>query len=121
MPPEHRSGATYRAALVVGVTVSAVLTSWLVGVTVQSIAGDRMAPWILGRAAGITSYLLLVALVLVGLALSHPARARWRVPSSATRIRVHVSLSVFTLLFPVLLAILAGIVLLGIILALMLP
>jgi hypothetical protein len=102
MPRDHDTGVTYRVGLVVGVTVSAVLTSWLVGIGVQSIAGDKMAPWILGRAAGITSYLLLVGLVLFGLVLSHPARARWRRPSSATRIRVHVSLSVFTLVFTVL-------------------
>ena len=81
---------------------SAALTSWLVGMGITSVVGDRMAPWILGRAAGITSYLLLVALTLFGLVLSHPSRARWRRPSAATRIRAHVSLSVFTLVFTVL-------------------
>ena len=91
-----------RTGLVVLVTVSAVLTSWLVGTAVNTVAGDKMAPWILGRAAGITSYLLLVGLVAFGLLLSHPARAKIRRPSSATRIRTHVSLSVFTLVFTVL-------------------
>lgn len=91
-----------RAGLVVGVTASAVITSVLVGTAVSSIVGDRMAPWILGRAAGVTSYLLLVGLVLFGLVLSHPRRATWRRPSVATRIRTHVSLSVFTLVFTVL-------------------
>jgi hypothetical protein len=84
------------------VAASAALTSWLVGMGVQAIAGDRMGPWILGRAAGITSYLLTVALVLMGLLLSHPARARVRRPSAAVRIRTHVSLSVFALVFTVL-------------------
>jgi DMSO/TMAO reductase YedYZ heme-binding membrane subunit len=84
------------------VAASAALTSWLVGMGVQAIAGDRMGPWILGRAAGITSYLLTVALVLMGLLLSHPARARMRRPSAAVRIRTHVSLSVFALVFTVL-------------------
>ena len=78
------------------------LTSWLVGTAVMRVAGDKMAPWILGRSAGITSYLLLVGLVLFGLVLSHPARARIAWPSSTTRIRAHVSLSVFTLVFTVL-------------------
>jgi hypothetical protein len=91
-----------RAGLVVLVTGSAVLTSWCIGLAVSRVVGDRMAPWILGRAAGITSYLLLVALVLLGLVLSHPHRARWRRPSAATRIRAHVSLSVFALVFTVL-------------------
>lgn len=92
----------YGTGLVVLITASAVLTSWLVGSAVTRIAGDKMAPWILGRSAGITSYLLLVALVLFGLVLSHPARARISWPSSTTRIRAHVSLSVFTLVFTVL-------------------
>jgi hypothetical protein len=88
--------------VVLAVTASAVATSWLVGVAVQRVVGDKMAPWILGRSAGITSYLLLVGLVLFGLVLSHPARARISWPSAATRIRAHVSLSVFTLAFTVL-------------------
>lgn len=88
--------------LVVLVAGSAAVTSWCIGVAVSSVVGNRMAPWILGRAAGITSYLLLVGLVLLGLVLSHPHRSRWRRPSSAVRIRAHVSLSVFTLVFTVL-------------------
>ena len=90
------------AGLVVLITGSAVLTSWLIGTALLSVVGDRMAPWILGRAAGITSYLLLVALVLMGLVLSHPYSSKWRRPSAAVRIRTHVSLSVFTLVFTVL-------------------
>ena len=85
--------------LVALITGSAMLTSWLVGTALVSVIGDKMAPWILGRAAGITSYLLLVALVLMGLVLSHPYSSKWRRPSAATRIRTHVSLSVFTLVF----------------------
>ena len=91
-----------RVGLVVLVAASAALTSWLVGLGVRAIAGDKMGPWILGRAAGITSYLLVVALVVMGLFLSHPSRARWRRPSAAVRIRTHVSLSVFALVFTVL-------------------
>jgi predicted ferric reductase len=90
------------AGLVLSVTLSAVVTSALIGLAVSSIATDRMAPWILGRAAGITSYLLLASVVILGLLLSHPRRAQWSRPSSATRIRIHVSLSVFTLVFVVL-------------------
>jgi sulfoxide reductase heme-binding subunit YedZ len=103
--PRDRSGVRRvgaGAGLVVLVAGSAALTSWCVAVAVGSLVGDRMAPWILGRAAGVTSYLLLVALTLFGLVLSHPRRARWRRPGAATRIRAHVSLSVFTLVFTVL-------------------
>lgn len=85
-----------------GVAVSTGVSAWLVGRAVLSVSGNKQAPWILGRAAGVTSYLLLVALVAVGLVLSHPWRSRVARPSSATRIRVHVSLAVFTLAFIVL-------------------
>jgi DMSO/TMAO reductase YedYZ heme-binding membrane subunit len=45
---------------------------------------------------------MLVLLVLLGIMLSHPWRTRLRRPSSATRIRIHVVLSVFTFAFIVL-------------------
>ena len=81
------------------VTASTGLTGWLVGSAVSSVAGDQNAPWILGRASGIAAYLLMVALVMMGLLLSHPWRTRWRRPSTVVRIRVHISLAVFTLAF----------------------
>jgi hypothetical protein len=56
----------------------------------------------LGRASGLTTYVLLVLLVSMGLVLSHPWRTRIRRPSSAARIRTHVALAVFTLAFLVL-------------------
>jgi len=84
---------------IAAITASSALTAWLVGQAVGSIAGDRNAPWILGRATGIASYLLMVALVAMGLILSHPRRVRWRRPSSAARLRIHLGLAVFTLAF----------------------
>jgi hypothetical protein len=87
---------------VIAVTLSAGVSSALVGWSAHSVAGNRMAPWILGRAAGISAYLLLVVLVLFGLFLSHPWRARVRWPNTATRIRVHIVVAVFTLAFTVL-------------------
>jgi hypothetical protein len=97
---ERRTG---RASLaVVLVMLGSGLSAWLVGRAVESVSGDRNAPWILGRASGVTSYLLLTALVMLGLVLSHPRRVRWRRPSQATRIRIHVSLAAFTFAFIVL-------------------
>lgn len=81
------------------VALSTGLTGWLVGSAVSSVADDPTAPWILGRASGIAAYLLLVALVSLGLVLSHPWRTRWRRPAAPARIRVHVSLATFTLAF----------------------
>jgi hypothetical protein len=90
------------AAVIVGVAVSAALTGWLLGHVATSVSGDRNAPWIVGRAAGISAYLLLVLLVATGLVLSHPGRSRLRRPSAPTRIRLHVSLAAFTLALTVL-------------------
>jgi DMSO/TMAO reductase YedYZ heme-binding membrane subunit len=97
-----RGPASGRLVTVAVVAAGTGVTGWLVGRAAQSVAGDRMAPWILGRASGICAYLLLVTLVGTGLLLSHPARARWRRPSGAVRIRAHVSLAVFTAAFLVL-------------------
>jgi Ferric reductase like transmembrane component len=94
--------ALWSVVLVLSCAVSAGVTGALIGGTTQSVAGDRNAPWIVGRAAGLSAYILLVLLVAMGLVLSHPGRTRIRRPSSATRIRLHVSLAVFTLVLIVL-------------------
>lgn len=95
-------GPVTRTGSVAVTTLGCGLAAWLVGSTLQSLVGDRYAPWLLGRAAGVTSFLLLAALVATGLLLSHPHRSRWRLPHPATRIRLHVSLAAFTLAFTVL-------------------
>ena len=82
--------------------LSAAATGWLLGAVTQSVAGNRNAPWIIGRAAGLSAYLLLVLLVMTGLVLSHPGRSRLRRPSATARIRLHVSLAAFTLALTVL-------------------
>jgi hypothetical protein len=89
-------------ALVIAVALSAFATTWLIGEAASKWWGDRNAPWIVGRAAGITSYLLLIALVATGLLLAHPHRTRWRLPSPAMRIRLHVAMATFTFVFVVL-------------------
>jgi hypothetical protein len=88
---------TGRVATVTLITVTSGLSAWLVGNAVKSVSGDKNAPWLIGRASGVSCYLLLVALVASGLVLSHPWRTRLRSPSTATRIRIHVSLAVFAL------------------------
>ena len=87
-----------RTARAAAILLSAAVTGVLAGGAVRLVHGNRMAPWILGRASGLCAYLLLVALVLFGLVLSHPARTRLRRPSTATRIRIHIALALFTLL-----------------------
>lgn len=90
---------TRTLARVMGITVSSAATAWLVGMAVSSVAHNKMSHWLLGRAAGVTSYLLIVALVVMGLLLSHPAGTRLRRLPRTTLLRVHVSLAVFTLAF----------------------
>jgi cytochrome b561 len=72
-----------------------------VGWVVNRVSGDRMAPWILGRASGACAYLMLFGLVLFGLSLSHPLRAQ-RGRFATTRMRAHVVLALLTFGFIVL-------------------
>lgn len=101
-PPAIPDSRRHPLRDVVIITAGSALSAWLAGRAVASIAGDRNAPWILGRASGMVSYLLLVSLVGLGLVLAHPRRVRWRRPGPTTRLRVHTSLAVFTLTFVVL-------------------
>lgn len=88
-----RTGHPVRTGLLGAVSLAA--TGFLVGVPLARIAGDRMAPWVIGRASGVCAYLLLVALVCLGLVLSHPARGRLG-GSTPARIRAHIALALFT-------------------------
>ncbi|OZB80347.1 MAG: hypothetical protein B7X41_18035 [Microbacterium sp. 14-71-5] len=72
------------------------------GQLVLAAAGGRMAPWVLGRAAGLTSYVLLLALVSTGTVLAHPWARHLRHPSARTRLALHAGLATFTLAFTVL-------------------
>lgn len=74
------------------------LTGVLLGAALDAVRGNRMAPWILGRASGVCAYVLLVAVVVMGLLLAHPARAR-NGGSSAGRIRIHIALALFAFAF----------------------
>ena len=100
-PPEPGAPDRPRRPIlsIAAITASCALSAWLVGRAVAAVAGDRNAPWILGRASGVASYLLLVTLVAMGLVLSHPRRVRWHRPGSVVRLRIHLGLAVFTLAF----------------------
>ena len=86
------------ALALAGAGLSLGVSGYVVGAALERVAGNRMAPWIIGRAAGVAAYLLLVALVALGLVLSHPARARLG-GSTPARIRAHIALALFTLGF----------------------
>lgn len=97
----HASWAHRVAAVlaVLGAVASCAIAAWLVADTLRGRSGTS---WVLGRASGLTSYVLMLALVATGLLLSHPWSRRLRLPAAATRIRLHVALATFTLLFVVL-------------------
>jgi hypothetical protein len=96
--------ATARDVRIAAITAAtlAVLTLAVGSVTLETMENVQTADsprWILGRATGLTAYVLLLLLSVVGLLLAHPHRGRWTRPSALTRIRVHVSLAMFTLTF----------------------
>ncbi|MEI6624201.1 MAG: hypothetical protein WCP28_20105 [Actinomycetes bacterium] len=100
---EHEPpGTVKQLAISVAVALASAFCLLVVGWTFVSLLGQSAVPWVLGRAAGLTSYALLVVLVVFGLFLAHPWRAKVSWPSTANRIRLHVSLAVFTLVFTVL-------------------
>jgi hypothetical protein len=77
-------------------------TAWLLTRAAVSLAGSDTLPWTLGRASGLTGYALLLLLVCTGLLLAHPTSRRLRWPPPLVRIRLHMTLAVFTLAFTVL-------------------
>jgi len=93
-------GPARSIGVVTALTLSASATGVIIGSVARSLAHNRMAPWILARAAGITSYFLLLALVLLGMSLSAASRDRRR-RTTIGRIRVHVTLAALTLAFTV--------------------
>ncbi|HET9655691.1 MAG TPA: hypothetical protein VFP72_10080 [Kineosporiaceae bacterium] len=97
LPAPLRAGA-----VILAITAAGAGTAWLLGRAAAAVSGNRQAPWIVGRASGITAYLLLLLVVMMGLVLAHPWRARLRRPSTVSRIRLHVVLTAFTLAFTVL-------------------
>ena len=83
------------------VALAAGFTGSLAGIAYSTITTAPMQPWLMARASGITAYLLLTLVTIMGLLLSHPWRARWARPSSVARIRLHVVLTVLALAFTV--------------------
>ena len=71
-------------------------------IALDTVRGSSKVPWLLGRASGLTAYLLLVALVTTGLLLAHPWSRRSRRPTPATWLGLHVALATFTFAFLVL-------------------
>lgn len=90
------------AGAVTAVVAAGVAAALATRVVLDAVSGVDAVPWVLARASGVTSYLLLLALVTTGLVLAHPWARHLRRPTPATRLVLHASLATFTLAFTVL-------------------
>jgi predicted ferric reductase len=90
-------GRTFLIGL--GIGASAGISLLLIGLAVSGYSTVAMPKWVLARSAGLTAYVLLALVVTLGLLLSHPHRSLWRWPVFITRLRIHVGLAVFALVF----------------------
>jgi hypothetical protein len=86
-------------ALLAACVASVLTTGWLLSGTLHTIRQTPSSAWMVARASGITSYLLMTALVLLGLHLSHPGSTRIRRLSRMARMQIHSGLAFFTLAF----------------------
>lgn len=74
---------------------------YVVWAMVRVVLAGQMGTWVLGRAAGVTSYVMMLVLVITGLVLSHPWARHLRVPTPRTRVTIHATLALFTTAFVV--------------------
>jgi predicted ferric reductase len=84
------------AVTVAVVLVVSILLGRLVGTQGRLLVHNKMLPWILGRSLGIATYVALTAMVVLGLWLRHPWRARFRRPGPEAILWGHVTLAACT-------------------------
>ena len=97
-PPKRTAAEIGRLAVVlVGVLFVSWMLGRLTGAQGRSLVHNKMLPWILGRGLGVAAYVSLTAMVVLGLWLRHPWRARFRRPSPATILWAHVALAACTI------------------------
>jgi hypothetical protein len=101
--PEEAAPSVGRG-LVIGAAlgVSAGVTGALLGYAWMAATGADMGLWVVARASGLASYLLLTAVTIAGLLMASPPRSAARFIGAAQRLRVHVLLAIFALVFVVL-------------------
>lgn len=107
MPADLRSDRvepSLARGIVVGAALglSAGLTGALLGYAWMTATGADMGLWVVARASGLISYLLLTAVTIAGLLLASPPKSAARVIGIAQRLRIHVLLAIFALVFIVL-------------------
>ena len=90
------------AAIGAALGVSAGITGALLGYAWMTATGADMGLWVIARASGLVSYLLLTAVTIVGLLMACPPKSAARFLGAAQRLRLHVLLAIFALVFVVL-------------------
>ena len=98
LAPSVGRGAAVGAVL----GVSAGITGALLGYAWMTATGADMGLWVIARASGLVSYLLLTAVTIAGLLMSSPPKSAARLIGAAQRLRIHVLLAMFALVFVVL-------------------
>ena len=94
---EAMRGVLSTTSVILMAAAASTVCGFLIGLAAVGIAGNAMPLWLVARAAGITAYVLLTVVTLMGMMLSHNTRARHR--PNPTRIRLHLSLVIFTFVF----------------------
>ena len=89
-------------AIGAGVGLAAGLTGALLGYAWSVYAGAEMGMWVLARSSGFVSYILLTGVTVMGLLLARPPRVAVRFLGVAQRLRLHIILALFALVFTVL-------------------
>lgn len=84
-------------AVIAGAVAAGTFAARLVGPSVHG----RYFPWVIGRALGISAYLSLTALVMLGTWMRHPWRLRFDFGHAEARLRAHATLAVATIVLTI--------------------
>ena len=95
----HTSTLTRTVTTSLAVVLSGGLTGFFLGLAYVFLSRADMGAWSLARAAGLVSYLLLTAVTALGLLLACPPRRGRRFFNAIHRLRLHVLLACFALVF----------------------
>lgn len=88
-----------RSQMVLVVLSSAITVAVLVGTLVLISGQSDMPKWVFARTTGIVAFILLWLATVLGILVSHPEGHRWSLIRLETRLRMHVGLSIFAILF----------------------
>lgn len=89
-----------RPIVVLGVALSVVVAVGIMVASIALISGQSDMPkWVFARSTGIVAFLLLWLSTALGILVSHPEGHRWTLIRLETRLRTHIGLSIFAILF----------------------